>query len=540
MAPVGRMVMTRNGSDLAKEIERLYRQGLTDYTMDPLVMVDANQDPVGPIDDDDAIIFCCKRGEREIQLTRSFTDPSFDEFKTRNLNHANFVTLTLYHDMFLQMPVAVAFPPLQVLDDTLGEVISQNGLRQLRVAESEKFAHVTFFLNGNNNRIFSGEDHIKIPSIKGVPFEQVPELCSEQVAGEVIKGMQTGHYAFIIVNFPNGDMIGHFENREPKIKCAEAVDRQLAEVLSAAASAGYVTLITADHGILETAVSPDGTPNLSHTKNPVPFIVVDPDIKHPADIRLRDAGTLADVAPTALQIMGLTKPELMTGQSLLRDRTAADTAKKVLLVVLDGWGLGKRDETNPIFLADTPVWDRLITNFPFTRLQASGKAVGLIDWKAGNSEAGHQTIGAGRTVIQDDARIELAIKDGSFVKNPVFLSAFEKTIARDGSLHLIALLSENSSHGSIRYPVALLRLAKEKQLKRVFVHAIFDGRSTKVRSALGFLEKLQKEMNALGLGELATGIGRGLALDRDGDYQKTKRAYDALAFGIGRKVPSGK
>ena len=531
---------TRNGSDLAKEIERLYQQGLTDYYMEPLIMVDSNQDPIGLIQDEDAIIFCCKRGEREVQLTRSFIDSSFNEFKTRNLNNVNFTTLTLYHDMFLQMPAAVAFPPSQVIDDTIGEVISQNELRQLRIAESEKFAHVTFFLNGNNNRKFSGEDHIRIPSLKDVSFDQVPELRSKQVAGEVIKGMQNGKYAFIIVNFPNGDMIGHFEDIEPKIKSAEAVDRQLGKVLSAAASAGYVTLITADHGILESAFGPDGTPNLSHTNNPVPFIIVDPELKHPADVTLSKAGTLADVAPTALQIMGLTKPGLMTGNSLVQDGYAADRARKVLRVVLDGWSLGKLDQTNPIFLAHTPVWDRLITKFPFVPLEASGKAVGLIEWKAGNSEAGHQTIGAGRTVLQDDARIELAIEDGSFFKNPVFLSAFAKTVTGNGSLHLIALLSEKSSHGSVSYPIALLRLAKEHQVKKVFVHAIFDGRSTKVRSAVGFLEKLQNEMNALGIGELATGIGRGFALDRDGDYRKTKQAYDALAFGTGRKVPSGK
>jgi len=528
------------GSDLAKEIERLYRQGLTDYYMEPLVMVDADRNPVGRVQDDDAIIFCCKRGEREIQLTRSFIDPSFDEFTTRNLENLTFVTLTLYHEMFLRMPAAVAFPPLQVLDDTIGEVVSRSGLRQLRVAESEKFAHVTFFLNGNNNRVFRGEDHIRVPSIKGVPFDRVPELRSEQVAGEIIKSMQDGQHAFIVVNFANGDMIGHFENREPKIKCAEAVDRQLARVLSAAASAGYVTLITADHGILETAVTPDGIPNLSHTQKPVPLIVVDPDTNYRSAVRLRGAGTLADVAPTALQLMGLAKPELMTGQSLLRDRYAADAARKVLLVILDGWGLGKPDQTNPILLADTPVWDRLTTDFPMARLEASGKAVGLLDWKAGNSEAGHQTIGAGRTVLQDDARIELAISDGSFFKNSVFLSAFEKTQAHNGSLHLLALLSEKSSHGSISYPVALLRLAREKKLKKVFVHAIFDGRSTKVRSAVAFLEKLQREMTALGVGELASGIGRGLALDRDGDYRKTKQAYDALACGIGIKVPSAR
>ena len=532
-------MQTRNDNDLAGQIEQLYRQGLTDYSMQPLVMVDASQKPVGLIQDDDTVIFCCKRGEREIQLTRSFTEPSFNEFPTRKFANLIFITLTLYHEMFLQMPVEVAFPPAQVIEDTIGEVISQNGLRQLRIAESEKFAHVTCFLNGNNNRVFAGEDHIKIPSVKGVSFEQVPELRSRQVADKVIMGMQSDDYAFIIVNFPNGDMIGHFENIDVKIKSAEAVDRQLGRVLSAAASAGYVTLITADHGILESALRPDVTPNLSHTNNPVPFIMVDPDTSDSTAVRLRETGTLADVAPTALQIMGLPRPDLMTGSSLLPDEYTADTARKVLLVVLDGWGLGSQDQTNPIYLADTPVWDRLIAQFPFARLEASGKAVGLIDWKAGNSEAGHQTIGAGRTVLQDDARIESAIKDGSFSKNPVFLSAFANIRKHNGSLHLIALLSERSSHGSINYPIALLRMARANQVKKLFIHTIFDGRSTKVRSAVGFLEKLQDEMNVLGIGQIASGIGRGLALDRDGDYLKTKLAYDAMAFGTGLRVPSG-
>lgn len=242
------------------------------------------------------------------------------------------------------------------------------------------------------------------------------------------------------------------------------------------------------------------------------------------------------MAPTALEIMGLAKPDLMTGNSLCLNRYNEISGKKVLLVVLDGWGLGKSDETNPIFLAKTPVWDRLITNYPSTKLEASGKAVGLLDWKAGNSEAGHQTIGAGRTVLQDDARIEMAIKDRSFFKNPVFVPVLDKAAASNRALNLITLLSEKSSHDSISYPMALLRLAKKRRLKRVFIHAIFDGRSTKVRSAGGFLEQRQNEMNTLGIGQIASGIGRGYALDRDGDYRKTKQAYDALVFGIGKKV----
>jgi 2,3-bisphosphoglycerate-independent phosphoglycerate mutase len=533
---VDKAVLVDKNSKLAQEIERLYQQGLTDYDMKPLVMVDSHQEPVGRIQNGDTVVFCCKRGEREIQLTRSFVDPSFDEFETANLKDIHFISFTLYHDMFSKMPVEVAFPSTHIIKDTIGDVISKNGLRQLRVAESEKFAHVTFFLNGNNNHVFPGEHHIQIPSIQDVSFDQVPELRSKDVADAVIGAIQKDLYSFIVVNFPNGDMIGHLENQKAKMKCAEAVDRQLGNVLSAADSAGYVTLITADHGILESSFQPDGTPNLSHTKNPVPFIMVDQNLKKQTELQLKKNGTLADVAPTTLHIMKLPVPKSMTGKNLILGQQKLNTGRKVLLVVLDGWGIGKSDNTNPIFSASTPVYDRLIADYPFTRLEASGSAVGLMDWKAGNSEAGHQTIGAGRTVLQDDVRIESSIEDGSLFENTVFLTGLEKAKTNKGSLHLISLLSEKSSHGSVGYPIALLRLSKKQHLQSVYVHAIFDGRSTKVRSAIAYIKKIQDEMNRLGIGRFATGIGRGFALDRNGDYRKTQQAYDALVFGKGQKV----
>lgn len=525
-----------SGTVLANEIRTLYQQGLTDYFMEPLVLADADENPLGQIRDGDAVIFCCRRGEREVQLTRSFVDPSFDEFERADLKNLTFVTLTLYHEMFLNMPVGVAFPPVHELKDTLGEVVSKSGLKQLRVAESEKFAHVTFFLNGNSNRVFPGEDHINVPSPKGVPFERIPELSSGEVAAEVISSLDRQEYDFIVVNFPNGDMIGHLESQEAKIKCAEAVDRQLGKVLEAAAVNGYAVVITADHGNLEAAFRADGSPNLSHTRNPVPFIIVEPDSKRKSGLDVKAEGTLADVAPTVLQIMGLPKPEVMGGRSLLGKSFNPASESKAVLVILDGWGLGASDASNHIFLADTPVWDMLISQHPFTRLDASGKSVGLLEWKEGNSEAGHQTIGAGRIVLQDDARIEEAIENGSFFENPVFDDALTAVFKQKGALHLIALLSEKSSHGSISYPLALLRLAKEKRLQKVFIHTVLDGRSTKIRSAPAFLIRLEKEMNELGVGEVASGIGRAFALDRDGDYMKTKRAYDALVFGLGRQI----
>ena len=523
-------------SDLIRKINELYEQGLTDYVMEPLIVVDCRGKPVGLIQDGDGVVFCCRRGEREIQLTRSFVDPAFQEFPRADLPNLRFATLTLYHEMFLRMPVAVAFPPASELKQTIGEIVSQNGLRQLRIAESEKFSHVTFFLNGNSNRVFSGEDHIRIPSPKDIPFDQVPELSGEQVSEELIRNIDRGVYSFIVVNFPNGDIIGHYENHTAKIKCAEAVDRQLEKVLDAAGSAGYVAVITADHGILETAFRDDGMPNLGHTCNPAPFLIVDPARRTRAEVRLREGGTLADIAPTVLQIMGLPKPAEMTGEGLLQNPSALNPKRKVLLIILDGWGMGKADETNHIFAARTPVWDRLTAQCPFTQLKAAGKSVGLLDWKPGNSEAGHQVIGAGRTVIQDDARIDLAIETGSFFENPVFLDMLSTLRRRNRSLHLISLLSERSSHGSIAYPLALLRMAKGKKLNTVFVHTILDGRSTKVRSAPGFIKKMAEEMKTLGIGEIASGIGRGFALDRDGDYRKTRRAYEALVYGVGIKV----
>lgn len=527
-----------SGTNLTNQIRQLYQMGLTDYLMEPLIITDCDEDPIGLIQDGDGVIFCCRRGEREIQLTRSFVDPAFKEFAKADFPNLKFAILTLYHEMFLEMPVSIAFPPASELKDTIGEIVSQNGLRQLRISESEKFAHVTFFLNGNSNRIFTGEDHIKIPSPKGSPFDQIPELSSAQVSEELIRNIHKGEYAFIVANFANGDIIGHLDNRTAKIKCAEAIDRHLEKVLNAARLTGYVTIITADHGILESAFRTDGTPNLSHTRNPVPFIIVDPDIRANAGVPLIEGGTLADIAPTVLQIMGLVKPERMTGKSLMQDYSALNPKRNVLLIILDGWGLGKPDDTNHIFMAETPVWDQLIAQSSFTQLEASGKSVGLMDWKAGNSEAGHQTIGAGRTVVQDDARIDLAIEDGSFFKNPVFLEILSTVRQRNSSLHLIALLSENSSHGSIGYAISLLRMAKGKKLCKVFVHTIFDGRSTKIHSAPALIKKVEEEMKTLGIGKIASGIGRGFALDRNRDYQKTKRAYDALVYGRGLKVPA--
>jgi len=206
------------------------------------------------------------------------------------------------------------------------------------------------------------------------------------------------------------------------------------------------------------------------------------------------------------------------------------------LIILDGWGIGANDETNPIFIASTPVWEGLLQKYPSCCLEASGEAVGLQAGKPGNSEAGHINIGAGRVVLQDDVRLDRAMKDGSFCTNATLLQAIRIVKQRNTRLHLLAMLSEKSSHGSIEYPLAILKMAKDNALEEVYVHIIFDGRSTEPGTAPDLLEKLEAQMREIGAGQIVSGVGRGIALDRDGNYEKIKRTYNALVYGEGRKV----
>ena len=531
----------RGGQAVTKVVKERYGEGQTDYFLEPIVVVDQNKEPIGRIRDGDAVIICLRRGEREIQLTRAFVDPNFNEFPTEDFRDLTVVTLTLYHEMFAGLPVA--FPALK-LEDTLGEVISKKGLKQLRIAESEKFAHVTFFFNGRNNKPFPGEDDVVVPSRKGVPIREAPEQNIAGVTEEAVKATLTGKYDFIVVNFANGDIVGHIDDKNAKTKCAEAVDKHLGMLLLAAAKAGYVSIVTADHGVLEETVKTDGTINVGHTANPVPFIIFDPlrgfrEFSAESDsvrqYELEEGKELGCVAPTILDIMGIEKPQTMTSKSLIERTPVGGSKRKVLLVVLDGWGLGRNDETNPIYAGRTPVWDWLRENCPFTMLKASGAAVGLEDWKMGNSESGHMNMAAGRIVLQDDLRIDNAFRDGSLRENEILTSAMSKTKAKGSALHLIALLSKMSSHGSVDYALTLLRLAKDQGLQKVCIHVIFDGRSTTPGSAPMMLEELEREMNKVGLGVIASGMGRGYALDRDKNYrERTKLAYDALVYGRGR------
>lgn len=509
------------GEALARAVEEAYRQGGTDYSLEPMVLMDKDGKPVGKIKDGDHVVFCCRRGEREIELTEAFTDPAFPHFERDYMKDLEFVIMTMYHEKFKNLPIA--FAPERV-QKPLAQVLSEAGKTQFHCSESEKFAHVTFFFNGGYNQPFPGEKDLCIPSPKGIPFDQKPELSLPTVAEKVEEAVDEG-YDFIVTNFANGDVIGHTSNTEAKLVAAAAISKYVDRVAHYAKEKGYVVAVTADHGNIEALYTKEGKPHGAHTTNLVPFIVLDPKGR---EIKLRD-GRLGDVSPTILSVLGIEQPAEMTGSSLIE--TPGFTNDKMMLIILDGWGFGSHDEGDAIYLADTPGWDALLENYPNSKLRASGEDVGLQGGKPGNSEAGHNNLGAGRIVAQDDVRMDSAIKDGSFRQNPVFLHAINAAKEEGSALHLISYLTLKSSHGCIDYPLMLTEMAEG--VEQVYLHIIFDGRSTEPGSAPAMLRDLDEKLEAIGRGVIVDGVGRGVALDRDGNYAKVQRAYDAMTIGKG-------
>ena len=285
-------------------VQNSYDNGVTDEFVVPVVV-----DPEGTVKPHDSIIFANFRPDRARQITRAFVDPDFDGFERRNgFFPVTYITMAQYD---ATMPnVEVAYPP-EVLVNTLGEYISKQGMQQLRIAETEKYAHVTFFFNGGVEKQYPGEDRILVNSPKVATYDLQPEMSEPEVTEKLVDAIHSGKYDMIILNYANCDMVGHTGVFEAAVKAVEAVDDGVGKVTKAIADMGGVALITADHGNADKMVDEDGKPFTAHTTNPVPFCVVG----YPC--KLREGGCLAYIAPTMLQIMGLPQPAEMTGKSLI-------------------------------------------------------------------------------------------------------------------------------------------------------------------------------------------------------------------------------
>jgi 2,3-bisphosphoglycerate-independent phosphoglycerate mutase len=287
-----------------------YEHGIFDEFILPSVMVKEDGTPVATINDDDAIIFYNFRPDRAIQISRVFTNEDFREFdRGEKYPHIpEFICMTQFSET---VGGYVAFKPTN-LDNTLGEVVSQAGLKQLRIAETEKYPHVTFFFSGGREAEFPGEERILINSPKVATYDLKPEMSAYEVTEALLKEIEADKHDVIILNFANCDMVGHSGKLEPTIKAVEATDECLGKVVDAILAKGGTAIITADHGNADEVITPEGQPMTAHTTNPVPVIVTK------EGIELREDGILGDLAPTMLTLLGLEQPKEMTGKTLIK------------------------------------------------------------------------------------------------------------------------------------------------------------------------------------------------------------------------------
>ena len=297
-------VMSANATET---IESNYKEGVTDEFLKPIVMVDKEQSPVAKIKEGDVVLFFNFRTDRGRELTEVLSQNDNHEYNMHKLN-LHYVTMTNYDDNFKNIQVIFN---KDNLSNTLGEVLESHGKTQLRIAETEKYPHVTFFFSGGRETPFKGEERIMRNSPKVATYDLKPEMSAFELTDALVDELKKETIDFVCLNFANGDMVGHTGIMDAAIKACEAVDSCVKSVIETALEHDYTTLLIADHGNCETMINPDGSPNTAHTTNPVPIILIDNELTAIKD------GVLGDIAPTILKLIGVEKPEVMTQSSLI-------------------------------------------------------------------------------------------------------------------------------------------------------------------------------------------------------------------------------
>ena len=293
--------------NLVDSIAESYANNVTDEFIHPLTVVDKDDKPIATIQNDDVVIFFNFRTDRGRELTEALSQKDFHEHTMHKLN-LYYVTMTNYNDTYKNVHVVY---DKDNITETLGEVLEKHNKTQIRIAETEKYPHVTFFFSGGREQPFHGETRILRNSPKVATYDLQPEMSAFELKDALVPELKEGKVDFVCLNFANGDMVGHTGVMAAAINACEAVDKCVKEVVEAALENNYTTLIIADHGNCETMINPDGSPNTAHTTNPVPIILVD------KDLTTINSGVLGDLAPTILELMGIEKPAVMTGKSLL-------------------------------------------------------------------------------------------------------------------------------------------------------------------------------------------------------------------------------
>ncbi|EPR74202.1 2,3-bisphosphoglycerate-independent phosphoglycerate mutase [Winogradskyella psychrotolerans RS-3] len=293
--------------DVLQSIQDNYENDITDEFIKPLIVTGNDNQPVATIKEDDVVIFFNFRTDRGRQLTEALTQKDFHEYNMHKMN-LNYVTITNYDNTF--KGINVVFNK-DNLTETLGEVLEKHHKKQIRIAETEKYPHVTFFFSGGQEKPFEGETRILRNSPKVATYDLKPEMSVYELTEALIPELKKGEVDFVCLNFANGDMVGHTGVMQAAIEACEHVDKCVKEVVTTALENDYTTILIADHGNCETMINPDGSPNTAHTTNPVPIILIDKDLKNIKD------GVLGDIAPTILKLIGVPQPKAMTRESLV-------------------------------------------------------------------------------------------------------------------------------------------------------------------------------------------------------------------------------
>jgi len=298
-------------SSIEAILEASYAEGIDDEFLEPKRLAE------GHIKPGDGLICFNFRPDRVRQLIRSLVLDDFNAFERQRIEPLHVVTFTQYEQ---GLPVQVAFPP-ESLDGLLGQVVSEQGLRQFRTAETEKYPHVTYFMNGGIEQPYPGEDRHLVPSPRVATYDQAPAMSAEQLTDHCITAINKGVYSLVVINYANPDMVGHTGEMEATVEAIGTVDRSVGRLMEATNRIGGTLVVTADHGNAELMEGPDGRPWTAHTTNPVPVILVEGEKRklpgHGNAVQLREGGGLADIAPTLLEILGLPQPARMTGTSLV-------------------------------------------------------------------------------------------------------------------------------------------------------------------------------------------------------------------------------
>lgn len=296
-----------NSTNILSTIRESYEENITDEFIKPIVINNEQDNPTAKIEEDDVVIFFNFRTDRGRQLTQVLSQEDFHEYNMHKIN-LHYVTLTNYDDNF--KGINIVFEK-DNLSETLGEILDRHNKNQIRIAETEKYPHVTFFFSGGREEPFKNETRILRNSPKVATYDLKPEMSAYELRDALVPELEKGDVDFICLNFANGDMVGHTGVMEAAIKACEAVDECVKDVITSALENDYTTILIADHGNCETMVNTDGTPHTAHTTNPVPVILIDKDLKEVKD------GILGDIAPTILKLLGIPQPDSMTRHSLV-------------------------------------------------------------------------------------------------------------------------------------------------------------------------------------------------------------------------------